>query len=156
MAEQTPAFTIEKLYIKDISLEVPNAPDIFLENGAPETGIQIQIAPQHLADDVYESTLTVTVTAKLGEKTLFLIEVAQAGVFRLQNIPEEEIDPLLSIACPNVLFPYVREAVSDLASRAGFAPAILQPVNFEALYASRSQQQENSAAEEAPAVQTLQ
>ncbi|MDR1276322.1 MAG: protein-export chaperone SecB [Candidatus Accumulibacter sp.] len=154
MAEQTSVFTIEKLYIKDISLEVPNAPDIFLENGTPETGIQLQITPQRLADDIYESILTVTVTAKIGEKTLFLIEVSQGGIFRLQGIPEEEIEPLLAIACPNILFPYVREAVSDLASRAGFAPAVLQPVNFEALYASRREQ--NGAAADDGAKETLQ
>ncbi|MDR2507842.1 MAG: protein-export chaperone SecB [Candidatus Accumulibacter sp.] len=144
--EQTPLFSIEKIYVKDISLEVPHAPAIFLENDAPETNIQIQITSRHVGDDIFESLLKVTVTATLGEKkTLFLVEVAQGGVFRLQNIPEADIEPLLSVACPNILFPYIREVISDLATRAGFAPVILQPVNFEALYASRRQQETPSA-----------
>lgn len=140
--EQTSLFSIEKIYIKDISLEVPHSPTVFLENGAPETNIQIQITSQRVGDDLFESLLKVTLTATLDEKkTLFLIEVAQGGVFRLQNIPEADIDSLLSVACPNILFPYIREVISDLATRAGFAPVILQPVNFEALYASRRQQE---------------
>ena len=95
-------------------------------------------------------TLTVTVTAKIGEKTVFLVEIGQAGIFHIRNIPDENLEPLLSIACPNILFPYAREVVSDTVARAGFAPVILQPVNFEGLYAARQQelqeQQANAAA----------
>ncbi len=140
--QEAPLFAIEKLYVKDLSVEVPNAPAIFLETEGPEVGLQLQTNAQRLADDVFEVTLTVTVTAKLGEKTVFLVEVGQAGIFRVRNVPEENIDPLLSIACPNILFPYAREVVSDTVSRAGFAPVVLQPVNFEALYASRQQQEQ--------------
>jgi preprotein translocase subunit SecB len=152
--QEAPLFAIEKLYVKDISLEVPNAPAIFLESESPEIGIQLQTGVQRLGEDAFEVTLTVTVTAKLGEKTVFLVEVGQAGIFRVRNVPEENLDPLLSIACPNILFPYAREVVSELVTRAGFSPVILQPVNFEALYASRLQQaQEAAAAGAAPTIQ---
>ena len=104
-----------------------------------------------LSEDAYEVTLTVTVTAKIGEKTVFLIEVGQGGIFRIRNIPEDNMAPLLSIACPNILFPYARETVSSLATSAGFAPVVLQPVNFEALYAARAQQEQQAAEAAAPA-----
>lgn len=144
--QEAPSFAIEKLYVKDLSLEVPNAPAIFLDRDTPEVAIQLQTAVQRLGDDAYEVLLTVTVTAKVGEKNVFLIEVGQGGIFRVKNVPEENLDALLSIACPNILFPYVREIVSDAATRAGFSPVILQPVNFEALYASRQQQAEAAEA----------
>ncbi len=144
--QEAPSFAIEKLYIKDLSLEVPNAPAIFLERDNPEVAIQLQSAVQALAEDAYEVTLTVTVTAKLGEKTVFLVEVGQAGIFRIKNVPAENMPPLLSIACPNILFPYAREVVSESTTRAGFAPVVLQPVNFEALFAARLQQEQEAAA----------
>ncbi len=143
--QEAPQFAIEKLYIKDLSLEVPNAPAIFLESESPEISLQLQTGVQRLAEDAFESTLTTTVTSKIGEKTVFLIEVSQSGIFRLRNIPEENLEALLSIACPNILFPYAREVVSDAAVRAGFAPVVLQPVNFEALYAARQQQEQEQA-----------
>lgn len=152
--EAAPSFAIEKLYVKDMSLEVPNAPEIFLESESPEIGLQLQTAVTALGEDAFEVTLTTTVTAKLGEeKTVFLVEVAQAGIFRVRNVPEDNLPPLLSIACPNILFPYAREVVSDVVSRAGFAPVVLQPVNFEALYAARLEQAaaEAAAAEQATA-----
>ena len=149
--EAAPSYAIEKLYVKDMSLEVPNAPEIFLESESPEIGLQLQTAVTALGEDAFEVTLTTTVTAKLGEeKTVFLVEVAQAGIFRVRNVPEDNLPPLLSIACPNILFPYAREVVSDVVSRAGFAPVVLQPVNFEALYAARLEQ---AAAEAAAAEQ---
>jgi len=143
MSEQeAPAFSIEKLYLKDLSVEVPNAPQIYLDREAPGINIQLQTKAQGLGDGVYEVELTVTVTAKIEEKTVFLVEVGQAGIFRILNVPDESMEPLLSIACPNILFPYAREVVSDTVTRAGFAPVILQPVNFEGLYASRLQQEQ--------------
>ena len=144
--QEAPLFAIEKIYVKGLSLEIPNAPAVFLESEAPEVSIQLQTGVQRLGEDVFEVALTVTVTAKLAEKTVFLVEVGQGGIFRVRNVPEENLDPLLSIACPNILFPYVREVVSDLVSRAGFSPVILQPVNFEALYASRLQQEQEASA----------
>jgi preprotein translocase subunit SecB len=143
--QEAPSFAIEKLYVKDLSLEVPNAPEIFLERESPEVTIQLQTVVATLGDDAYEVTLTVTVTAKVGEKTVFLVEVGQAGIFRIKNVPEENMAALLSIACPNIVFPYAREVISDAISRAGFAPVILQPVNFEALYAERLQQEAAAA-----------
>jgi preprotein translocase subunit SecB len=142
---ENPVFAIEKIYIKDLSVEVPNAPQIFLEREAPKVSIQLQTATQAIGEGVYEVTLTTTVTSKIEEKTVFLVEVGQAGIFRVQNVPDENMEPLLSIACPNILFPYAREVVSDAVIRAGFAPVLLQPVNFEALYMSRLQQQQEAA-----------
>jgi preprotein translocase subunit SecB len=144
--QEAPLFAIEKIYVKDISLEVPNAPAVFLERESPTVGIELQTGVARLGEDAFEVTLTTTVTAKVGEKTAFLVEVGQAGIFRVRNVPEENLEPLLSIACPNILFPYAREVVSQSVVRAGFAPVILQPVNFEAIYASRLQEQAQAAA----------
>ncbi|MFH1657777.1 MAG: protein-export chaperone SecB [Pseudomonadota bacterium] len=141
-----PVFGIEKLYVKDLSVEVPNAPEIFLEREAPQVEIQLNTGGRTVGDNVYEVVLTVTVTAKMGDKTVFLVEVGQAGIFRIQNVPEEQIEPLIAVACPNILFPYAREAVSDSVSRAGFQPIVLQPVNFEGMYMQRLQQQEQAGA----------
>jgi preprotein translocase subunit SecB len=134
-------FGIEKLYVKDLSVKVPNAPEIFLEREAPQVEIQLNTSGKGLGDGAYEVVLTVTVTAKLAEKTVFLVEVGQGGIFRVMNVPNEQIEPLLAVACPNILFPYAREAVSDAVSRAGFQPIVLQPVNFEAMYMQRLQEQ---------------
>ena len=144
--QEAPTFAIEKLYIKDFSLEVPNAPAIFLERETPEVGLQLQTGALKVGDDIFEVTLTSTVTAKLGEKVVFLVEVAQAGLFVIRNVPEENLEPLLAIACPNILFPYAREVVSTSVTRAGFAPVILQPVNFEAMYAARAEQGQSANA----------
>jgi len=144
--QEAPSFAIEKLYVKDLSLEVPNAPAIYLERDTPEIGLQLQTGGLKVGDDIYEVTLTATVTAKIGEKTVFLVEAGQSGLFRIRNIPEDNLEPLLSIACPNILFPYVREVVSESVTRAGFAPVVLQPVNFEAMYAARAQQEQTAEA----------
>ncbi|MBL8430567.1 MAG: protein-export chaperone SecB [Dechloromonas sp.] len=149
-----PVFGIEKLYIKDLSVEVPNAPEIFLEREQPQIEIQLNTGGRAVGDGVYEVVLTVTVTAKMGEKTVFLVEVGQAGIFRIQNVPEEQLEPLIAVACPNILFPYAREAVSDAVGRAGFQPIVLQPVNFESMYMQRLQQQEAEAG--APAEASIQ
>ncbi|PKO89096.1 MAG: protein-export chaperone SecB [Betaproteobacteria bacterium HGW-Betaproteobacteria-12] len=143
---EQPVFGIEKLYVKDLSLEVPHAPEVFLEREAPQIQIQLNTGGRLVGDSVYEVVLTVTVTAKIGEKTVFLVEVGQGGVFRIQNVPEEQIEPLIAVACPNILFPYAREVVSAAVSRAGFQPIILQPVNFEAMYMQRLQEQEQAQA----------
>lgn len=139
--QQPASFGIEKLYVKDLSIEVPNAPAVFLERGAPQVDIQINTQGTHLGDGVFDVVLTVTVTAKIEEKTVFLVEVGQAGIFRMINVPEHEVEPLLAVACPNILQPYAREAISDATVRAGFSPVVLQPINFEALYLSRLQEQ---------------
>lgn len=137
---EQPIFGIEKLYVKDLSIEVPNAPDVFLEQEAPQVTIQLNTSGRGVGEGVFEVVLTVTVTATIGEKTVFLVEVGQAAVFRILNVPDEQLDPLIAIACPNVLFPYARETISDAVTRAGFQPIVLQPVNFEAMYMERLQQ----------------
>ncbi|MDR1350481.1 MAG: protein-export chaperone SecB [Zoogloeaceae bacterium] len=143
---QVPTFGIEKVYIKDFSLEAPNAPQIFLEHGAPDVSIQVNNSGTPLGEGAFDATLTVTVTAKLGDKTLFLVEVSQAGIFRIANVPENEIEPLLAVACPNILQAYAREVISDATVRAGFAPVLLQPINFEALYLQNLQERKAAAA----------
>jgi preprotein translocase subunit SecB len=144
--EQQPAFGIEKIYIKDLSLEIPNAPQIFMERTAPQVGIELSNAVNKLDEGIYEVVTTVTVTSKIEDKTVFLVEVAQAGIFQVRNVPDENLEVILSVTCPNILFPYVREAVSDTVTRAGFPPVLLNPINFEALYAQQKQQQETDAA----------
>jgi preprotein translocase subunit SecB len=148
--QQAPSFSIEKLYLKDLSVEVPNAPEIFLEQDAPQVEIQLQTNGQNLGSGAYEVVLTVTVTARIGEKTVFLVEVGQAGIFRIVNVSEDNMEPLIAVACPNILFPYAREVVSDAVTRAGFSPVVLQPVNFEAMYFSRLQEAEVQAAAAGP------
>ena len=143
-----PVFSIEKVYVKDLSLEIPNAPQVFLERDPPMVDIQLHHNSTGVEQGVYETVLTVTVTAKANEKTMFLVEVAQAGIFVVRNVPAQELEAILGVACPNILFPYVREVISDLVVRAGFPPVILSPVNFEGIY----QQQRNAA----PAVETPQ
>ena len=132
--EVQPVFSIEKIYVKDLSLEVPNAPQVFLEQAQPDIDMQLASEGKLIEDGFYECTLTVTVTAKLPEKTMFLAEVAQAGIFQIRDVPADDIEPILGVACPNILFPYARETVSSLVNRAGFPPVLLSPINFEALY----------------------
>ena len=145
-----PVFGIEKLYVKDLSVEVPNAPEIFLERDQPQVEIQLNTSGRGVGEGVFEVVLTVTVTAKFGEKTVFLVEVGQGGIFRIQNVADEQIEPLIAVACPNLLFPYAREAISDAVTRGGFQPIVLQPVNFEAMYMQRLQQAEAGAPTEVP------
>ncbi|MDO5070585.1 MAG: protein-export chaperone SecB [Neisseria zoodegmatis] len=141
--ELQPVFSIEKLYVKDMSLEVPNAPQVFLEQGEPEVDMRVSTESAKLEEGFHEVTVTVTVTAKLAnDRVMFLNEVSQSGIFRLENIPEEDVKLLLAVACPNILFPYAREAVSSTITRAGFPPVLLAPINFEAMY---QQAQEGNA-----------
>ncbi len=139
-----PVFTIEKIYTKDISLESPNAPQIFLEQASPSIEIQLRTEAAALEDGIFDVLLTVTVTAKIAEKTMFLVEAGQGGIFQIRNLPVENMEPLLGVACPNILFPYARETISDLVTRAGFPPVLLAPVNFEAMYAQRLQAQQEA------------
>ena len=133
--ELQPVFSVERLYVKDLSLEVPHAPQIFLEQGEPEVDMRVSTGNTKLEDGFYSVDVTVTVTAKLNEeRTMFLNEVTQSGIFRLENIPEEDVQLLLGVACPNILFPYAREAISNSVTRAGFPPVLLAPINFEVIY----------------------
>jgi preprotein translocase subunit SecB len=142
-----PSFQIEKLYVKDLSLEVPNAPQIFMQMENPQLEIAVRNEATQFADGLFEVTVTVTVTARSGEKTVFLAEAAQAGIFSVHGIAQEDLDPLLGVGCPTILYPYVREAISDLVTRAGFPAVVLAPVSFEQIYMERRQQLAAAAAD---------
>ena len=139
---QQPTFVIEKIYLKDASLEIPHAPQIYLEPDSPQIEVNVhnQAAILGEAEGLFEVVLTVTVTAKTGDKTVFLVEVAQAGIFQIRNVPQQDLDPILGITCPGVLLPYAREAVSSTVLRAGFPPVVLQHMNFEAVYQQQRMQ----------------
>jgi len=139
-AAEQPSFQIEKIYVKDLSLEVPNAPEIFMQTEAPQLEVQISNQSAQFSDGLYNVVLTVTVTARAGEKTVFLAEVAQAGIFSVRGVPQADLEPLLAIGCPTILYPYAREAVADLVTRSGFPAVVLQPVSFEQIYMQRQQQ----------------
>ncbi|MDD5180687.1 MAG: protein-export chaperone SecB [Gallionellaceae bacterium] len=144
--QQQPVFNIEKLYVKDLSLEIPHAPGIFLEIENPHVDLQMHTQVNAIEDGLYEVTLTVTVTSQIAakDKVVFLIEAKQSGIFQVRNLPPQELEPVLWVVCPNILYPYLREVVSNMAVRAGFAPVLLNPVNFDALY---QQQKEQAAAD---------
>jgi preprotein translocase subunit SecB len=136
-----PTFQIEKIYVKDLSLEIPAGPQAFMQQAQPQLEVQINTAGGSFAEGYYEVSVSATVTAKNAERTLFLAEAVQAGIFSVRNVPAGELDPLLNIGCPTILFPYLRETISDLVNRGGFPPVLLAPVSFEALYVQRLQQQ---------------
>jgi preprotein translocase subunit SecB len=137
---QQPSFQIEKIYVKDLSLEIPNAPQVFVQQTQPQLEIQINTEGAQFAEGYFEVSVSATVTAKAGDRTLFLAEAVQAGIFSVRNVPAEELDPLLGIGCPTILFPYLRETISDMITRGGFPPVLLSPVSFEAIYMQRLQQ----------------
>ncbi len=142
MSEQPAAtFQIEKVYVKDLSLEIPNAPQVFAEQAQPELEVRIDTGAAPFAEGYFEVTVSATVTARAGERTLFLAEAVQAGIFQLRNMGEEELGPILGIACPTILYPYLRETISDLITRGGFPAVLLSPISFEQLYLQRVQQQ---------------
>ncbi len=134
-------FNIDKIYVKDVSLEVPHAPKIFLEQESPQVDIRLHTQASTIEEGQFEVVVMATVTARIAEKVMFLIEVKQAGMFQIRNVPTEDLEPILAVACPNILFPYLRQIVSDMSVRGGFAPALLNPINFEALYQQQKQQQ---------------
>jgi len=147
MSEQQPVFTIEKIFLKDMSLEIPGAPQIFTEREAPKIDINLHNEAREVEAGHYEVVLTATVTAKVKEdKTAFLVEVAQAGLFQIRNVPPKDLEPLLGVTCANILFPYLRESVSSVVSRGGFPPFFLNHISFEALYQQRLQQQAAASA----------
>lgn len=139
---QQPAFGIQKVYVKDASLELPNAPGVFMESDNPQVEVQLENSAGRLNETIFEVVVMVTVTAKHADKTSFLVEVSQAGIFEIAGVPEQDLGPILGIACPNILFPYARETVADLIGRAGFPTLHLTPVNFEAIYLQRLQDEQ--------------
>ena len=135
-----PAFTVEKVYVKDVSFEAPGAPAIFNEQGQPDLQLNLNQRVQRLNETVFEVVLGVTLTCKVGDKTAYVAEVQQAGVFALIGLEPQAIDVLLGTQCPNILFPYVRQVVGDLIQAGGFPPFLLQPINFDSLYAETLRQ----------------
>jgi preprotein translocase subunit SecB len=142
---QQPEFIIQRVYVKDLSLETPHSPQAFQEEWQPELNLEFTMNTTDIGADNHEIVLQVTVTAKSKDKILFLVEVKQAGLFTLKGFTKEQNHQVMSITCPTILFPYAREAVSDLVGRAGFPPLYLAPVNFEALYAQQMQDQANKS-----------
>lgn len=142
MSEQNnqAVFSLDKIYVKDVSLEVPNAPQIFLNREQPNIELNISFNSEKIEDGVYQTVLHAVVNAKIGEQQMFLVEIDQAGIFQLKNIPDDQMELIQNIECPNMLFPYLREGVTDLTTRAGFIPVILAPINFAYLYQQKQAQ----------------
>ena len=136
-----PVFSIEKLYVKDLSLEVPGAPAVFKQQGTPQIEITMNNTAKAVEGDFYEVLVRATVTAKLEEATIFLVEASQGGIFQIRNLSGEPLEMTLGIAAPNIIFPYLRETISEAVSKAGFPPVLLQPMNFEAVYRARKEEQ---------------
>jgi preprotein translocase subunit SecB len=137
--DNQPVFQIQRIYLKDLSLEQPNSPAIFLEQEAPTMDVSVDVGAQTLAEGLYEATVTITLTAKVKDKIAFLVEGKQAGIFEARNIPDDQLDPLLGIGCPNVIYPYLRANIADMITRAGFPPVHLAEINFEMFYQQRQQ-----------------
>lgn len=147
MADQSqqPSFGIQRIYMKDASLEVPNAPQIFLQQEPPSVDVQLDVSDTALGGGIYEVTVTATVTTRVKDLTAFLVEIKQGGIFEIRGVPDEQIEPLLGIVCPNIVFPYLRSNVADLVNRAGFPPIHLAEINFEAFFQQRKAGQAQSA-----------
>jgi preprotein translocase subunit SecB len=137
---QNPIFNIQRVYLKDLSLEQPNSPQILLEQAQPQVDINLALGAEGIAEGVYEVTVTATVTTKVSDKTLFLVEAKQAGIFEIRNVPQDQMQPIIAIACPGIVYPYLRAIVSDVCTRAGFPPVILTEVNFQAMFEAQQQQ----------------
>ena len=142
-ATPTPVFQIQRLYLKDLSLEQPNSPQILLEQVQPQVDINLGLGAAPIADGIYEVTVTATVTTKLADKVLFLVEAKQAGIFEIRNLAEEQLQQVIGIACPGIIYPYLRAIVSDVCTRAGFPPVLLTEVNFQAMFEQQRAQAAN-------------
>jgi len=140
-----PIFQIQRIYLKDLSLEQPNSPQILLEQSQPQVDINLALGAEPVADGIYEVTVTATVTTKIKDKTLFLVEAKQAGIFEIRNIPEDQLQPIIGIACPGIVYPYLRAIVSDICTRAGFPPVHLTEVNFQAMFEAQRAQAAGAA-----------
>ncbi len=140
MADDTPVFQIQRMYLKDLSLEQPNSPQILLEQAQPQVDINLAMAAAPVAEGVFEVTVTATVTAKVNDKVLFLVEAKQAGIFEIRNLPDEQLEGILGIVCPQMIYPYLRAIVSDVCTRAGFPPILLTEVNFQAMFEAQQAQ----------------
>jgi preprotein translocase subunit SecB len=150
MADQDPIFQIQRVYLKEASLEQPNSPAILLEQEQPSVDIQLGVEANPVAEGVYEICVTATVQTKIKDKTVFLVEAKQAGIFEIRNLPQDQMGPIMGIACPQIVYPYLRGNVADLIQRGGFPPVHLAEINFQAMY----EQQQAQAAEDAPRIVT--
>jgi preprotein translocase subunit SecB len=150
--QQGPIFQIQRVYLKGASLEQPNSPAILLEQEAPTVDIQLGVNAGPVAEGIFEVTITATVQTKIKDKTVFLAELTQAGIFEIRNLPQEQMGQVMGIACPQIVYPYLRGNVADLIQRGGFPPVHLAEINFQAMY--EQQQQQAAAAESAPAAVT--
>ena len=139
--DQSPVFQIQRIYLKDLSLEQPNSPQALLEQTQPQVDIQLAMAGEAVGPGLFEVTVTATVTTKVGDKVLFLVEAKQAGIFEIRNIPAEQQQGILGVVCPQMLSPYLRAIVSDICTRAGFPPILLAEVNFQAMFEAQQQAQ---------------
>lgn len=135
-----PSFSIQRIYLKDLSLELPNAPQILLEQGQPQVDVQLNLHAEQVQEGLYEAVVTATVTTKINDKVLFLVEAKQAGLFEIRNVPQDQMQPIIAIACPQIVYPYLRATVSDVINRTGFPPVHLTEVNFQAMYEAQLQQ----------------
>ena len=141
MSEQAqPSFSIQRIYLKDMSLEQPNSPQILLEQGQPQVDVQLNLHAEPVQEGLYEVAVTATVTTKVNDKVLFLVEAKQAGLFEIRNVPQDQLQPIIAIACPQIVYPYLRATVADLVNRTGFPPVHLTEVNFQAMYESHMAQ----------------
>jgi preprotein translocase subunit SecB len=138
--EQTPVFQLQRMYLKDLSLEQPNSPEILLEQQQPQVDINLAMGAENIADGIVEVTVTATVTTKVGDKVLFLVEAKQAGIFEMRNIPEDQMQGIVGVVCPQMIYPYLRAIVSDVCTRAGFPPILLTEVNFQAMFEAQQEQ----------------
>jgi preprotein translocase subunit SecB len=143
--QQQAQFQLQKLYVKDVSFELPNAPQIFQENGQVEIKLNLAQKVENLAEGIHEVNLTVTVTATMGEKTAYLAEVQQAGIFAIVGLGEQAMHAALNTLCPGTLFPYARRIITDLVAEGGFPPLVLQPINFDMIYAQRMREAQAQA-----------
>ena len=143
-----PGFQIQRIYLKDLSLEQPNAPQILMVAAQPQVEVEIDIGVALLSNNIFEVEVISTVTAKVDSKVLFLVEAKQAGIFEFSNIPPQQIDPMLGIACPTILYPYLRSNIADIISRAGFQPIHLNEINFHGMYEHRLMQAQQAAGQE--------
>ncbi|WP_428505443.1 protein-export chaperone SecB [Roseateles sp.] len=157
MAEEnnTPVFQIQRMYLKDLSLEQPNAPQILLEQTQPQVDINLALAAEPVVEGIFEVSVTATVTTKVGDKTLFLIEAKQAGIFEIRNVPQEQTEGILGIVCPQMIYPYLRAVVSDVCTRAGFPPVLLTEVNFQAMFEAQQAARDAAAGGDAAVAPTL-
>jgi len=144
---KAPLFRIQRIYLKDLSLEQPNAPEIFLVVAEPQVQIEVDVAVNRISDELFEVALSSTLTARVEGKVLFLVEANQAGIFEFRNIPAEQIDPMLGITCPTILYPYLRSNMADVISRAGFQPIHLNEINFHGMYEHRLMQAQQASGE---------